>query len=111
MKRVACYFTIILPVLLLSMTEGNNYYCSASEISVRVFGRVYDVDGDGVYEATVMFISAGNDTTGALTYSEGMYSVELSPVSTGVKESSFPEDFKLHQNYPNPFNPGTVIEY
>jgi hypothetical protein len=35
----------------------------------------------------------------------------LEDITVGVKDFSFPNEYKLEQNYPNPFNPTTKISY
>lgn len=48
MKRSACFFAIILPLSLVIVTESNVSHGLASDISVRIFGKVIDVDGEPV---------------------------------------------------------------
>ena len=69
---------------------------------------------DGMPDAAIVMdlsVSKLNRKLRAATHGNGVYQIDMLPVTVGVDPISSELSYKLNQNYPNPFNPVTNISY
>jgi hypothetical protein len=63
--------------------------------------------GIPVHNAHVIYFSAVGDTIAETVSDDGLYSLDVSVLSTS--KAAQPETFILHHNFPDPFNPSTLL--
>ena len=87
--------------------ESNNLFYQIYVAGIydnRGYNPFCDINGDGIFELTIMATEiAGADPQA--------YVIGLSGSSSVQNINIFPTNPTLLQNYPNPFNPTTTIEY